>query len=349
MKKSKKNIFLIFSFIWLTSLAHATEFNPATVFPGVNIRALAQLNVRFIENEDLTGGLVPADEIDPHTVGANAARHFLGTNATPGDCYPAIYNNIAGKVILEVGAGSGFTTGSLLLTDAAHVTAIEQSKAAAKQLLENIKEYKEIAPQNKDFCSATRFKLIRGDILNDKLILDKKYNIVLLIHVLKFMTPQQAFDALHKIRESMIEDPESRIFIDTDATPDDESLFYCYITARAEGRKYPGHIGYKANTQRRITHCEYLGGAADHPISYPAPILHIVNGEGENRIRTASIFMADLETMTELLSATGFDIVDSFYYTDQKSMTQTPADPTWNNFGGFQISIIAKPRIAENI
>lgn len=99
------------------------------------------------------------------------------------------------------------------------------------------------------------------------------------------------------------------------------------------------------NTNRTTTHCEHLEESADRTINYPAPILHIVNGEGANRIRTASIFTADLETMTELLRETGFDIVDSFYYREQDKITETPADPTWDNFGNFQISIIARPRI----
>lgn len=349
MKKYKFGVLLGFSFTWLISnLSYGTEFDPAIVFPGVDIHALAKLNVHFIEKEkeEDTGNAVPADEIDLRTVEASAARQMLGTNARPGDYYPAIYQNVAGKVILEVGSGSGFTTGSLLLTDTTHVTAIEQSKAATEQLLANVGKYKKIAPEREDFWSKNRFKLIRGNILNEKVILEKKYDIALLINVLHFMTPEQALSTLQKVRESMVENATSRIFIDIAATPNDEILFDCYIKARTEGRKHPGHIGYKALSATNIIHCEHLGESLDHTAYYPDPILHIVNIEEGRRVRTASIFTADMEIMITMLDASGFDIVDMFYDHEQGTLRQTPTNPTCENFGGRMLSVIAKPRIA---
>ncbi len=346
MKRNKLCILLGFSFTWLiSSLSYGTEFNLAIVFPGVDIHALANLNAYFIEQEESTGGTVPADEIDPSSVGASAARHILGTNARPGNCYPKIFQNVAGKSILEVGPGSGFTTGSLLLTDAAHVTAIEQSKAAATQLLINMKKYKKISPEGKDFWSEIRFKLIRGNILNEKVRLDKKYNIALLINVLQFMTPQQALLTFQKVRTSMVESENSRIFIDISATPDDKTLFDCYARARSEGKEYPGHIGYKADSTRSIIHCEHIEELVDYPARYPDPIVHIVNSEQGQRIRTASIFTADMEVITAMLNASGFDIVDMFYYQGSDDLEQTPTNPTWEDFGRQSLSIIAKPKI----
>jgi protein-L-isoaspartate O-methyltransferase len=269
----------------------------STSFPGIDIE---QLKNRFAA--DQSSVKVPTDE--GQDVGFNkntfsTLMHYLFRSIQ------------TGENILEVGAGSGYTSARLLLTNAAQVHTLELSRPAAKAAGDVFKSYKTLCPSGKVFMK-DRLKMKVGNIVNETFT-EPRYDSILFFNVLHYMNPTDVNAALHTVKSGLKPNGRIVISVNTPYGPVAKE----YVRAKNEHSLFPGYISYNVRNN----------AMQDIQLLPDTDSFSPVNNKAINASTKQYCFhFFDKTTMERLLTENGYAVETIYYESSQAIVTADITD-----------------------